>query len=71
MRGDEACGGLRVLALVIALAWCVPMQVMDVLSYGESNRTVAETAMNAVSSRSHSVFCIKVGRRCCDVCVCD
>ena len=38
-------------------------EVMDVLTFGESNRTVAETAMNAVSSRSHSVFCIKVVQR--------
>jgi len=35
-------------------------EVMDLLNYGESNRTVAETAMNATSSRSHSVFCMKL-----------
>jgi len=35
-------------------------EVLEVLAYGESNRTVSETAMNSVSSRSHSVFCIKL-----------
>jgi len=38
-------------------------EVMDVLAFGESNRTVAATEMNAVSSRSHSVFCIKLNQK--------
>ena len=34
--------------------------VMQLLREGEKRRTQAATAMNATSSRSHSIFCIKV-----------
>ena len=35
-------------------------EVMDVINLGDSARAVASTNMNAVSSRSHSVFIVKV-----------
>lgn len=35
-----------------------PEEVMDVFSDGHKNRSVASTAMNATSSRSHSLFTI-------------
>lgn len=38
-------------------------EVMDVLLRGDSSRAVAATNMNAVSSRSHSVFIMEVSQR--------
>ena len=38
-------------------------QVMDLITYGESNRMVSATAMNSESSRSHSVFCIELHQK--------
>jgi kinesin family protein 5 len=37
--------------------------VLDALKRGDENRAVAATKMNAVSSRSHSVFMMKVNQR--------
>ncbi|KAG9391152.1 Kinesin motor domain [Carpediemonas membranifera] len=39
------------------------MGIMDVLEEGEKSRSVAFTEMNATSSRSHSVFIVKVDQR--------
>jgi len=38
-------------------------EVMDLIAKGEVNRHVAATAMNAASSRSHSVFMITVSQK--------
>lgn len=38
-------------------------EMMDVLSLGESNRTVASTKMNQVSSRSHQIFMLEVNQK--------
>lgn len=38
-------------------------EVLDALKRGDENRAVAATKMNAVSSRSHSVFMMKVNQR--------
>jgi len=37
-------------------------KVQDLMEFGTKRRAVAATQMNATSSRSHSVFCIKVER---------
>merc|ERR1712224_863080 len=36
-----------------------PNEMKDVMTMGAANRSVAATRMNATSSRSHSIFCIK------------
>ncbi|CAG9331769.1 unnamed protein product [Blepharisma stoltei] len=38
-------------------------EIMDVLSLGESNRTVASTKMNSVSSRSHQLFMLEINQK--------
>lgn len=40
-----------------------PSEMKDVMTLGASNRSVAATRMNATSSRSHSIFCIKIRQR--------
>ena len=37
-------------------------EIMDVINLGDSARAVASTNMNAVSSRSHSVFVVTVAQ---------
>lgn len=37
--------------------------VQRLLSFGQRNRSVAETGVNAHSSRSHTIFCIKLTQR--------
>lgn len=37
-----------------------PKQVFDIFEKGHKNRAVAATSMNATSSRSHSIFEIKI-----------
>ncbi|CAG9335086.1 unnamed protein product [Blepharisma stoltei] len=38
-------------------------EMMEILSMGESNRTVASTKMNKVSSRSHQLFIVEVNQK--------
>ena len=38
-------------------------EMMDVLSLGESNRTVASTKMNTASSRSHQIFILEINQK--------
>ncbi|CAG9311877.1 unnamed protein product [Blepharisma stoltei] len=38
-------------------------EIMEVLSLGESNRTVASTKMNNVSSRSHQLFMLEINQK--------
>ena len=38
-------------------------EVLELIQFGESNRVVSATAMNAESSRSHSVFCIQMHQK--------
>jgi len=40
-----------------------PNEMKDVMTMGSCNRSVAATRMNATSSRSHSMFCIKIRQR--------
>lgn len=40
-----------------------PQEMRDVMKTGSENRSVAETRMNANSSRSHSIFCMKINKK--------
>lgn len=40
-----------------------PQEMREVMLIGSQNRSVAETRMNAVSSRSHSIFCMKINKK--------
>lgn len=40
-----------------------PEEMKQVMKSGSVNRTVASTRMNAVSSRSHLIFCMKVNKK--------
>lgn len=40
-----------------------PQEMREVMKIGSENRSVAETRMNAVSSRSHSMFCMKINKK--------
>lgn len=42
---------------------CCEEEMMEILSLGESNRTVASTKMNKVSSRSHQLFIVEVTQK--------
>ncbi len=35
-------------------------EMFKLLDYGNKNRSVASTAMNATSSRSHALFCVHI-----------
>jgi len=37
--------------------------VLDIIRTGQSNRAIAETKMNAESSRSHSMFVLAIGQK--------
>lgn len=40
-----------------------PGEMKNTMKLGSTNRTVAATRMNAVSSRSHLIFCIRIGKK--------
>lgn len=40
-----------------------PQEMREVMKSGSSNRSVAATRMNATSSRSHSLFCMKINKK--------
>lgn len=40
-----------------------PQEMREVMQIGSDNRSVAETRMNANSSRSHSIFCMKINKK--------
>jgi hypothetical protein len=40
-----------------------PQEMREVMKSGSGNRSVAATRMNATSSRSHSLFCMKINKK--------
>ena len=40
-----------------------PQEMRNTMKIGSENRSVAATRMNAYSSRSHSIFCMKINKK--------